>query len=108
MATNHLALIKDDLPSDVRAIRNNLIHLRKQVEEKVGEHDGIDIRLAKDLSSIEVTIYLKTDRAGEEASFLLKHAEFPEMVFTGVEVRPVPNKAHRKLIFSRVIHPSEQ
>lgn len=107
MASRHLQLIEPENLADIRSICFGLQHLRDTIVANVGAQEGVNLSLSKDLSSIDVAVYLKTDAPFAESVVMLKLARSDDLAFRDVEVRPVPNKPHRKMIVAKAVHPTD-
>lgn len=96
-----------DVHNDVRYLRDAMCMLKSMIAGIAGPNDGIDLCLAKDMTSFDLTIYLKLDQPGDELRFTLKHSPLSGVAFKNIEERPVNARSHRKMVVAKIVHPSE-
>jgi len=92
-----------EAPIDLIAVLRSVNLLRTQIAASVGENDGIDLALAKDGRSFDLTIHAKVTIDPARTIFILESQPIAGIRFEQVRTTSVPKALHRKLVVAKIV-----
>lgn len=86
---------------------DEMAKVRNDIAAIVGEHDCIDLAIAKKGNAFDLTIALKANTTPERTIFNLEAQPIEGLRFTQIESKPAPRAVNRKIITAKVVSPEE-